>query len=120
MSNTTTLSEIRFQISIKKIELSSINSQIEAFELDPDDFADQYNESLTESYGDTVNIAGCEYDTVNALKQLDPTAYRCGLNDYVSMLDNTESEEYRDLLSERDDLECEIEDLEAQEQDFLD
>ena len=45
-----------------------------------------YNEMLDEVYG-TVNIAGYEYDTSRALKEIDPIAYRVGMNDYESQLE---------------------------------
>jgi len=44
-----------------------------------------YNEMLDEVYG-TVKIAGYEYDTSRALKEIDPIAYHVGLNDYESSL----------------------------------
>ena len=44
---------------------------------------ERYIEMLNEVYG-TVNIAGLEYDTAQALKETDPIAYRVGLSDYES------------------------------------
>lgn len=54
-------------------------------EIDPEDYTDQYEEMLDEIYGD-VDIAGYTYGTSYALKELDLTAYRCGLLDYVDSL----------------------------------
>ena len=45
-----------------------------------------YNEMLDEVYG-TVNIAGYEYDTSRALKEIDPIAYSVGMSDYESQLE---------------------------------
>lgn len=42
-----------------------------------------YNDFLDGCYGEAVNIAGNFYCTSDALKEVDPTAYRCGLADYV-------------------------------------
>jgi len=53
------------------------------------DMADQFEEMLDEVYG-TVSVAGMEYDTARALKELDPIAYRCGMLDYVDSLDMEE------------------------------
>jgi len=53
------------------------------------DMADQFEEMLDEVYG-TVSVAGMEYDTARALKELDPIAYRCSLLDYI---DGAEVEE---------------------------
>ena len=40
-----------------------------------------YDESL-DSYG-TVSIMGLEFDPSRIIKELDPTAYHCGYNDWV-------------------------------------
>jgi len=53
------------------------------------DMADQFDGMLDDCYG-TVSVAGMEYDTARALKELDPIAYRCGLLDYVDSLDMEE------------------------------
>lgn len=41
-----------------------------------------YNEFLDEAYP-TCSIAGLEYSTSDALKRIDPTAYRCGFADWL-------------------------------------
>jgi len=46
------------------------------------DMNDRFEEMLGDVYG-TVSVAGMEYDTARALKDLDPIAYRCGLLDYI-------------------------------------
>ena len=43
---------------------------------------DDYREMLRECYGETVNICGIEYDTADTLEEVDPTAFRCGFNDF--------------------------------------
>ena len=45
-----------------------------------------YNDMLNDVYG-TVIIAGYEYDTAQALKEVDPIAYSVGMNDYESSLE---------------------------------
>jgi hypothetical protein len=45
-----------------------------------------YDEMLNDVYG-TVIIAGYEYDTSQALKEVDPIAYSVGINDYESSLE---------------------------------
>jgi len=40
-----------------------------------------YDDFLNEVYPDLI-IAGYNYDTAIALKELDPIAYRCGFNDW--------------------------------------
>jgi hypothetical protein len=46
------------------------------------DLERQYNEMLDEVHGE-AKIAGYEYQTSRALKQIDPTAYRCGFADWL-------------------------------------
>lgn len=41
-----------------------------------------YRDDLDEVYG-AVKIAGLVYDTSHALKEIDPTAYRCGFSDWL-------------------------------------
>jgi hypothetical protein len=48
-----------------------------------------YDEMLNDVYG-TVIIAGYEYDTAQALKEVDPIAYSVGMNDYESSLEEND------------------------------
>uniref|UniRef100_A0A6M3L9T8 Uncharacterized protein n=2 Tax=viral metagenome TaxID=1070528 RepID=A0A6M3L9T8_9ZZZZ len=48
---------------------------------EPVDLEGMYKEMLDECYG-TVQICGMEYDASYVLKEIDPTAYRCGMSDY--------------------------------------
>lgn len=58
----------------------------EAVERFAEDMAyDTYDDMLDENYGE-VEIAGMTYYTSNALKEIDPVAYRCGLSDYESSI----------------------------------
>jgi hypothetical protein len=43
---------------------------------------DRYNDFLDEVFGDSM-IGGYAYHTSRALKEVDPTAYRCGFNDWL-------------------------------------
>ena len=47
------------------------------------DLEEQYAEMLDDVYG-VANIAGYEYETSDALKALDPIAFRVGFADYTS------------------------------------
>ena len=51
-----------------------------------------YDDMLDECYGE-VNIGGFKYATSIALKETDPTAYRCGKNDYYDNLSSDISSE---------------------------
>lgn len=48
-----------------------------------------YKEFLNEIYG-VVNVAGYEYDTATTLREIDPTAYRVGFNDWIDSLEDCE------------------------------
>lgn len=62
-----------------------------------------YDEYLDEMYSETT-IAGCNYSTSYALKEIDPIAYRCGLSDYASELfDEIEEEEIEEDDEEEDE-----------------
>lgn len=49
---------------------------------------DEYQEFLTEIYGQ-VDVCGYKYNAGYVLKELDPTAFRCGKSDEESMRDDT-------------------------------
>ena len=76
--------------------------EIKHFEIDPDDWEDQYREMLNES--GEINICGFMYDPADALERLDPTAFRCGLLDYVDGIDRSEDTEFKDLLDDLDEI----------------
>ena len=47
---------------------------------------EQYDDMIRDCYN-TTTIAGLEYDTARALREVDPIAYRCGLVDYIDSRD---------------------------------
>ena len=54
----------------------------ESSEPDFDDYTDQYDDMLDDIH-EPINLCGIEYQASRALRELDPTAYRCGLIDYM-------------------------------------
>jgi hypothetical protein len=48
----------------------------------------EYEDRLDEIYGE-VEICGMTFNSGRALKELDPTAFRCGKGDYESTQDST-------------------------------
>lgn len=54
-----------------------------------------YDQMLDEVYG-CVNVAGLEYSTSDVQKEIDPTAYSCGVNDYIDGL-VSEGYSYKEL-----------------------
>jgi hypothetical protein len=49
---------------------------------------DRYDEMIDETC-DTVQIGSLQYDPSHVLKNVDPTAYRCGFVDYLDSMDLT-------------------------------
>ena len=86
-------------------------------ELDPDNYEDQFDDMLDES--GTVEAGGYSFYPSRILKELDPVAYRCSLNDFVdSVFDVTENDDYKALQDEIDQLKSDIEDLEYDIEDL--
>ena len=106
---------MKTQIEAKIAELTqqakALQNQIDNFELDPDDYADQYDEMLDEVHGEFMGM-----DASYILKETDPTAYRCGLLDYLDGLDQDEEKMNNDscleLFEELEEIKSKIEELE--------
>jgi hypothetical protein len=57
--------------------------EVEALVVSESEMESSYEDMLSEVYG-VVSICGLDYDAADALKEVDPVAYRCGYADYVS------------------------------------
>lgn len=90
--------------------IEQLNNKIENFEIDPEDHENDYDDLLDE--GGAVMVGGCEFLPSRILRELDPIAYRCGLNDYVDGIDLSDDANYCDLCDELADLEAELEEVE--------
>ena len=110
------------QIEAKIAELSqqakALQAQIDGFELDPDDYAERYNDMLD---NDMLDECHGDFMGMNAsyiLKGMDPVAYRCGLLDYLDGLDQDEekmdNDECLELFNQLEDIESKIEELEEE------
>ena len=116
---------MKTQIEAKIAELAqqakALQNQIDGFELDPDDYAEQYDEMLDDVHGDFLGM-----NASHILKEMDPVAYRCGLLDYLDGLDQDkekmENDDYAELIEELEEIESKIEELEDElvEMDGLD
>ena len=103
------------QIKAKIAELAqqakALQAQIDGFELDPDDYTDQYDDMLNECHGDFLGM-----NASYILKKMDNVAYRCGLLDYLDSLDQDEEKMYNDecleLFNQLEEIKSEIEELE--------
>lgn len=90
--------------------IEQLSNKIENFEIDPDDYKSDYDDVLDE--GGAVAVGGCEFFPSRILRELDPIAYRCGLNDYVDSIDLSDDANYCDLCDDLADLEAELEEVE--------
>ena len=106
------MSELQDKINNVKELIKAKQNEIDSFEIDPDDFIEQYEESINS--GGEVKVAGLTFYPADIIKELDPTAYRCGLNDYVDGIDKSEVKEYQRLEEELEELENELSDLEEE------
>jgi hypothetical protein len=96
-----------------KSRIEELETEMKNFEIDPDDYLDAWDDCLDEI--SIVRIGSLEYSASHVLKEVDPTAYRCGLIDYVDGLDKTEDPHYQELEEELEELQDELNDLEAEE-----
>ena len=115
---------LRAEVEMKEQEIRKMQALIaekekqqSQIELDPDDYVTQFDESLDESIPE-IEIGSLTYSPSHVLKNVDPVAYRCGLNDFVDSLDVEDSDEYESLQSEIDDIQEDIEDLENEIEDL--
>ena len=114
---------LRAEVEMKEHEIRKMQAMIadkekqqEQIELDPDDYEDQFDDMLDES--GEIEIGCLTYSPSHVLKNVDPTAYRCSLNDFVDSLDVEDSDEYKALQEEIDQLQSDIEDLESEIEDL--
>lgn len=68
------------KIQIQLVEDSGIDIKTDT------ELEQAYDNSLSELYGQ-VDICGMSFDSARALQELDPTAYRCGFNDWTDAND---------------------------------
>lgn len=115
---------LRAEVEMKEQEIRKMQATIadkekqqNNIELDPDDFADQFDDMLDDSIPE-IEIGCLTYSPSHVLKNVDPTAYRCGLVDFIDSLDVEDSDEYKALQEEIDQLQSDIEDLENEIEDL--
>lgn len=121
------IAENNKKISALKIDLKTAEDARDAFEYES---TEQEFDQFIDETCEEVEIMGGTYAASMALKEVDPTAYRCAKNDYDAGYDLDDSEEYtqlcdsvteiedqiEDLENENEDLQCEIEELEENEE----
>ena len=75
--------------------------EIDIYEVDPYDLEDEYCDVLND---EPVRIGSLTYDAADVLKAVDPTAYRCGLIDYADSVDRSDTQGFKDLLEDLDEI----------------
>jgi hypothetical protein len=98
------------RIEFLESEIKDLRKKLENFELDEENYSDQFDELLDEQFGE-ISICGALYSPSTILKEVDPINYRCSLTDFVNSFDIEETEEYKDLQEELEELEMELERL---------
>jgi len=84
------------------------------------DLDERYDHFLDDVY-ETVNIAGHEYCTSKALEEIDPTAYRCGFDDWLdSECQNNAMVEIDGDHYDYDEVETFLNDVEEVDEDDVD
>jgi len=110
--------ELEKAIEEKKKEIGEKVKELDNFELDPENYRDEFDEIL-DSEGDII-IGSLHYSPSAVLKTIDPTAYNCGLLDYVNSIPKENTKEYLSLEVELAELEYELEELEEELADLED
>lgn len=102
------LYDLRNALAENQEALAEKQKEIDNFEIDLSEYEDHYRESLDEQ--GPVSIGTLQFDRSRILEELDPTAYRCGLNDFVDMFyDDLDSlPEYKELKDELQEIQDEI------------
>lgn len=118
------VNEITARMDEITTELCTLTEQLEGVHDSMVDFdkseyfdEDKYMEVLKDIYGD-VEICGMTMSQARILKEMDSTAFRCGMNDYIDSLDNEDFDEYNLLTEEEEDIENKISDLESEQNDL--
>ena len=115
MTTLTNVEQLKRDIEDKQGEIATAQSNIETFEYSCTD--EEYNEYLDNIF-DEVEVCGMTYNVSYALKELDPIAYRCGKSEYEADFDLENCEEYRDMLTELNELESQLDDLQTEIDDL--
>lgn len=110
----TEIQNLKNQIELLKKEISEKEKEIQFFDVSEYISEESYDDYLDECYGE-IDICGLTYMASDALKSVDPIAYRCGFYDYANSIDPESIDEYNELIEEKENLEYELENLEDEE-----
>lgn len=105
------IEDIEKDIEDCKRELDKARLALDDFEPDDMEAEDAYDEMLDDCY-EPFRIGSMEYSPSLVLREVDPIAYRCGLNDFTSEEPKDRWSDYPGLVAEKEELEGELSDLE--------
>lgn len=105
------IAQLKAKIENIESEIDELQHKVDNFEVEVSE--EDYDNFLDDIYGD-VSICGYDYSASEALKSIDPVAYRCGKSDYEANFDLDDCQEYQDLVEELEGLQAELEELEEQ------
>lgn len=97
------LRDLRVELKDTERDLDKAQTEVDNFEMDEDHYEDQYCEMLNED--GYIIIGSLRFSPSDVLKEMDPTAYRLGLLDYVDGLDIDDDPEYERLKENLEELE---------------
>ena len=100
-----------------KKDIADLKKQIDNFELDPYDYEGDYCNMLDEQ--GYVHIGSLTFSPSEIVRELDETAYQCGLDDYVDSLDVKDDSDYQKLEEELEELEDELADLLEEKEQWI-
>lgn len=106
------IKDLKEKLEEKMAERETKETELGSLELNPDDYEDSYDEALDDM--GPVRIGSLEYSASHVLREIDPTAYRCGLLDYMDSIDITETKEYKEIEEKLERIDDEIAELESQ------
>jgi predicted nucleic acid-binding Zn-ribbon protein len=115
MPDNTEIDELKYQIDTYNDEIAELNEaiknkkgEIDNFQLDPDNYKYSYDQMIDDCYGDFMG-----YSASYILSEVDPTAYRCGMADYLDSLDMSDDPDYQELVEELEELESDLKTAES-------
>ena len=116
MSIQNDINSVKAKIEQVQVKIEEKQKELDSFEVSRDE--DDYEECLNDSCG-TVYVCGVTFDAGYALRNLDPTAFRIGMGEWVNSLDPSDEDGYKDLEYELEELTNELFDLEDELEGLL-
>ena len=105
------IEEIEKDITACQAELTDVRHEMETFEPDEKEAEDAFDDMLDGCY-EPFRIGYLEYSPSQVLREVDPIAYRCGVNDFVDSEPADRWSGYSELAEREEELNDELTNLE--------